>query len=267
MNAYQKFYDRLFTIEDTEIELRYLTAGKKLGLVVATAMLLSACQSETQTSVYDGQMVLAISWQPAFCERATRKPECKRVKRDRYDNTHFALHGLWPQPGSNIYCGVSQDEITQDKKRRWKKLAGLSLSDSLKQKLWQVMPGTRSFLHRHEWVKHGTCYSNSPETYYADSIKLMGAINGSAVQRLFAASIGKQLTGAQIRSAFDQSFGKGAGDRVRIACKRDGNRMLITELTVGLKGLAQGDLGELIKASPKTRRGCPAGIVDGVGLQ
>lgn len=239
----------------------------KCGLVALTATIVSACQSEQNQTPFDGAMVLAISWQPAFCERAKRRPECKQVKSDRYDNTHFALHGLWPQPGSNIYCGVSEGDRATDKKRRWKQLVGLGLSDGLKQKLWQMMPGAQSYLHRHEWVKHGTCYSKSPETYYRDSVKLLSEINASDVQKLFSQSIGKHLSGAQIRGAFDSAFGQGAGNRIRIACKRDGNRMLITELTVGLKGSAQTKMSELIAASPKTKKGCPGGIVDQVGLQ
>ena len=239
----------------------------KCILIASTVGLVSACQSESVQAPYDGQMVLAISWQPAFCERARRRPECKRVKSDRYDNTNFALHGLWPQPGSNVYCGVSDSEKTKDKKRRWRQLTGLGLSDDLKQRLWQMMPGAQSFLHRHEWIKHGTCYSNSPEIYYEDSVKLLGEINASEVQQLFSQSIGQMVTGVQIRSAFDRAFGKGAGERVRIACKRDGNRMLITELTVGLSGSAQTSMAQLMAKSPVTKRGCPGGIVDRVGFQ
>ncbi len=244
-----------------------LRVGIKWGLVALTATIVSACQNEQSTSPFNGPMVLAISWQPAFCERAKRRPECKAVKPDRYDNTNFALHGLWPQPGSNIYCGVSENDKATDKKRRWKQLAGLGLSDELKQKLWKMMPGAQSYLHRHEWVKHGTCYSNSPETYYQDSVKLLSEINASEVRELFSRSIGKRLSSAQIRSAFDRSFGKGAGKRVRISCKRDGNRTLITELTVGLNGSAQDKISELIAASPQTKKGCPGGIVDRIGLQ
>jgi ribonuclease T2 len=254
-------------IEDLNIRSQKLRAGLKWGLVALTATIVSACQSDPNQAPYDGAMVLAISWQSAFCERAKRRPECRRVKPDRYDTTNFALHGLWPQPGSNIYCGVSDKDIASDKKRRWRQLAGLGLSDELKQKLWQMMPGAQSFLHRHEWIKHGTCYSNSPEVYYQDSVKLLAEINASEVQKLFAQSIGQELSGAQIRSAFDQAFGKGAGDRVRIACKRDGKRMLITELTVGLRGSAQKDMAELIANAPTTKKGCPGGLVDQVGFQ
>src|SRR3546814_10932851 len=50
--------------------------------------------------------VLAVSWQPAFCETRPAKPECVTQDEDRFDASHFALHGLWPQPRGNVYCGV-----------------------------------------------------------------------------------------------------------------------------------------------------------------
>src|SRR3546814_1497468 len=41
--------------------------------------------------------VLAVSWQPAFCETRPAKPECVTQDEDRFDASHFALHGLWPR--------------------------------------------------------------------------------------------------------------------------------------------------------------------------
>ena len=158
---------------------------------------------------------------------------------------------------------------SNDKSRRWEKLGNLGLSANLQSNLEQVMPGTQSFLQRHEWIKHGTCYSKSPETYFADSIALMKLVNASGVQDLFARSTGQTLDGDTIRAAFDRAFGKGVGKRVRISCSRDGNRMVITELTLGLSGKItdKPDIAALALASPPTRPGCPAGVVDAVGLQ
>jgi len=214
-------------------------------------------------------MVLAISWQPAFCERARRRPECRSQKNGRYDTSHFSLHGLWPQPGSRSYCNVDDQLIATDKKRRWRDLPALGLSQEMRKALWRIMPGSQSFLHRHEWIKHGTCYSAKPERYYRDSVKLMEVINTSPVRDLFARNIGRELTNRQIRNAFDEAFGRGAGKRVRVSCKRDGKRELIVEITLGLSGsITDGaDIGKLITASRPTKPGCPAGIVDPAGFQ
>ncbi len=71
------------------------------------------------------------------------------------------------------------------------------------------------------------------------------------MQTFFAANIGKSVAGAQIRKYFDEAFGAGAGQRLRIACKDDGNRRLIAEMTLGLKGdiSPRTSLAKLIAAS------------------
>jgi ribonuclease T2 len=133
-----------------------------------------------------------------------------------------------------------------------------------------VMPGTQSLLERHEWIKHGSCYPGADaETYFQDAVRLMSTVNTSSVQGFVAANVGKTIQSADLRAKFDEAFGKGAGDRVRVACKPDGNRQLITEITLGLKGniSAGTSVADLIAASSPTDAGCPAGVIDAVGLQ
>jgi ribonuclease I len=78
------------------------------------------------------------------------------------------------------------------------------------------MPGTQSFLDRHEWIRHGTCYGRGdPQTYFQEALSLLDEVNGSAVQTLFASNIGKEITVGEVRTTFDTAFGSGAGDRVR----------------------------------------------------
>lgn len=187
----------------------------------------------------------------------------------RFDTDHFSLHGLWPQPAAAVYCDVSEAVVATDKRRRWRDLEGLGLNDSLQKRLFRIMPGARSFLHRHEWVKHGTCYDDDPNVYYQDSLALMEIVNNSPARQLFARSIGKPLRAGQVRRAFDQAFGEGTGERVRMSCRRDGRRQVITELTFSLAGEITEfpDLGKMARAAPRRRGGCPVGIVDRVGLQ
>lgn len=214
--------------------------------------------------------ILAVSWQPGFCETRPSKPECQTQSEDRFDASNFTLHGLWPQPRNNIYCNVAPAVVATDKDRRWGDLAALVLDETTRAELNIVMPGSQSNLHRHEWIKHGTCYNGeSAEVYYKDSIRLMNELNASPVRDLFADNIGQEITATQIRDAFDDHFGDGAGDKIKIACKRDGNRRLITEITIALKG----DLDELtmgnamLMAEDANNPGCNKGIVDPVGLQ
>ncbi|MCB1457643.1 MAG: ribonuclease [Nitratireductor sp.] len=213
--------------------------------------------------------VLALSWQPAFCETAPRKRECRSQMPGRADARQFSLHGLWPQPGSRVYCGVDPSVIARDKSGRWRDIPMQRIETEIWNRLRVAMPGTQSALERHEWIKHGTCHADTPDRYFADSLALLDAINASSMRKLFETRIGSNVTGAEIRRAFEKDFGPGAGKRLRIACERDGNRQIIGEITIGLKGAITGnpDLGALIAAASETDPGCPGGIVDPAGLQ
>jgi ribonuclease T2 len=208
--------------------------------------------------------VLALSWQPAFCQSKPDKIECRTQTASRPDATEFTLHGLWPQPRRNVFCGVDRTTAALDDQHQWDKLPAPDLSIETKVALATAMPGTQSLLERHEWVKHGTCYpGGTAEQYFKDAIRLARAVNDSVVQDFVAANIGKSITTSDLRAKFDEAFGKGAGERVRVACSRDG---LISELTIGLKGdIAAGtSLPDLIAASEPTDSGCPQGVVDAV---
>jgi ribonuclease T2 len=214
--------------------------------------------------------VLALSWEPAFCEGLPNKAECKSQTADRADAKQFSLHGLWPQPRRNVFCGVAQKDVDADDQHRWEDLPKPDLSAATKAALDAVMPGTASILERHEWIKHGTCYPvKSADRYFADAVKLTQGVNASAVGAFMAANVGKDMNSADLLAKFDEAFFVGAGSRVRVSCKPDGNRQLITEITIGLKGdiPAGTSLADLMKASAPTDPGCPHGVLDMVGLQ
>ena len=216
--------------------------------------------------------LLAASWQPGFCETRPDTRECRTQTPDRFDASHFTLHGLWPQPFSNIYCGVPANAEQDDRAGRWDDLPEVTLEAATRAELAKVMPGTASRLERHEWIKHGTCHGGTMEEYYADSLALIRALNASAVRALFAGKLGASLTTTQIRAAFDTAFGPGAGSRVRVSCVTDpsNGRRLIGEITIGLSGEIDDEtnLSDLIStAAPTADPGCSGGIVDAVGLQ
>ncbi|WP_421693427.1 ribonuclease T2 family protein [Aestuariivirga sp.] len=214
--------------------------------------------------------VLALSWQPAFCETNGKKPECRWQTGDRFDANYFSLHGLWPQPSTREYCKVDTALRSASEGGKWKDLPDLDLSLSTRTELETMMPGSKSMLERHEWAKHGTCYpASDPERYFRDALRLLKAVNGTGLPNLMMAETGRSVTTNQIRAQFDEAFGAGAGERVRVACKDDGNRRLISEITIGLRGDIPGGtpLAELIMASPPTDPGCPGGVVDPVGPQ
>ena len=208
--------------------------------------------------------VLALSWEPAFCEKMRSKTECKTQTAASYDASHFSLHGLWPQPRRNVFCGVDRATAALDDQHQWEKLPEPEFTAETKAALDKVMPGTQSVLERHEWIKHGTCYpGGNADQYFRDAVRLTHEVNASVVQAFVAANIGKTIQTADLRAKFDEAYGKGAGERVRVACSPDG---LISELTIGLKGdIASGmKMADLIAASDPTDAGCPAGVIDAV---
>ena len=73
------------------------------------------------------QNVLAVSWQPAFCETKPDKIECRTQTADRFDASNFTLHGLWPQPRRMAYCNVGKTDIANDKDGSWDELPEVSL--------------------------------------------------------------------------------------------------------------------------------------------
>jgi ribonuclease T2 len=234
-------------------------------LIVATAIAGVASAEETGGRT---QFILAASWQPAFCETNQRKAECVSQTNDRFDATNFSLHGLWPM--RKDYCDVSGNLRAKDKDGDWKELPEVVLSADTKTALDKAMPGTQSNLERHEWTKHGTCSKMSADDYFATAVRLVDELNASAVRDLFAANIGKSLTEDAIKAAFDQSFGPGAGDRVKMSCHRASNDRVISELTIGLSEEATADgntsLRDLIQGASRTSFGCSEGVVDAAGF-
>jgi ribonuclease T2 len=224
--------------------------------------------------------VLAASWEPAFCQTDSgwRKRECRTQTAERYDATHFSLHGLWPDDLTDkaifpCYCdrGAPREcdvELSDGPRIR--------VSQPIFDVLRKVMPGVMSRLHQHEWEKHGTCYEADktgpdagadPDEYFTEAIALMGQLNASPEQALFASHIGERLTRDEIEAAFNQAFGAGASERLTVKCS-GGN---ISELWINLKGdiTPESDLSDLILAAPTTsvstsERSCAGGKVAAV---
>lgn len=252
----------LVRIEGAEPPRRWVAAD--CGRFDATSAETPAARPVPGTGSMEDQYVLAASWQPAFCERRQEKPECRGQTPERPDARQFSLHGLWPQPIGRAYCGVSPAERERSESGAWDRLPEAALSPATRAALNARMPGVRSGLERYEWTKHGTCYGKGPDEYYRDAIALLDQLNGSAVQDLIEANIGRRLRAEEVRAAFDRAFGSGAGERVRLECDPDGR---IAELRIGLKGPVgpNPDLGALMRAAPPRAPGCRGGWVDRAG--
>ncbi len=237
-------------------------------LIAPLALALLFLPGLSKSGLAQQDYVLALSWQPAFCETLPDLPECRSQTEDRFDARHFALHGLWPEPRNNVYCGVPNALRELDRRRQWGRLPALDLSSELRTALNIVMPGAQSYLHRHEWIKHGTCHEvPEPESYFRDSMRLLDEINRSGLQELFEDAIALTLPYDTIRTALDLAFGNGAGDRIEVICKPLGSREVIVELRLNLSGpISDRPLADLIRDARPRQPGCDSGIVDAVGI-
>lgn len=221
------------------------------------------------------EYVLAASWQPAFCAGHADKDECRTQTADRFDATHFALHGLWPDDldDKKIYPCYCDRGTPRSCDRTLSRDESINLSPAVMDKLKVIMPGTQSGLELHEWPKHGSCYEDDktggdagadPDEYFSEAMALMAKLNESSLQPLFESHIGSSLTRGEIEAAFDTAFGAGASDRLIIKCSGGA----ISELWIGLKGdvTSTPDLKALIQAAPTTAtstndRSCKGGKV------
>ncbi len=208
------------------------------------------------------ELLLALSWHNAFCETHRYRKECRQGLGSRYSGHRFVLHGLWPQPRNNLYCDVSREQKQYDKNRQWNRIKRLNLSEKTRKELREVMPGVSSNLHRHEWVKHGTCYGTDAEVYFSEAVSLVKQVNHSKLGQFFANNQGKIVTLQQVRFKVDESFGRGSGKRVELRCKNG----MITELWFHL-GYGEDELSTLLKEGKPVRGRCQRGRIDRAGFR
>ncbi|MGC9351115.1 MAG: ribonuclease T2 family protein, partial [Sulfurovum sp.] len=151
----------------------------------------SAGISEERGKAKSEDTILALSWHNAYCETHRHKRECRRTLlasgKGKYRERHFVLHGLWPQPRSRTYCDVDRELVQLDKHGQWQYLPCLVMDEEVERRLEKVMPGYASGLHKHEWIKHGSCYGTDTAEYFEDAVRLTEQLNNSKVGNFFTA--------------------------------------------------------------------------------
>ncbi len=195
---------------------------------------------------------LAVQWFPSVC-KTHNYPACKRPLPFWLEN--FTLHGLWPK---RQYCHVPIRWKILDRKGAWQKIP-LRLNPTLSELLLQYMPGSISGLHKHEWVKHGSCYSDSPQLYFLDAISLVAQLNKTAIRDFFLENRGKRIQTYKIRKLYDRIYFKGAGKRVKFVCKNG----YLTQMYIRIRGdlSPSSPLSELMRHARPTYRGCKRGMI------
>ncbi|MBE3640076.1 ribonuclease T2 family protein [Mangrovicoccus algicola] len=216
--------------------------------------------------------LLALSWQPAFCEmqRGSPRPECRALEDGKlpWTESGFTLHGLWPQPRDRAYCGVTREEERADRAGDWDRLPRIALDRETATQLIRLMPGVRSQLERHEWTKYGSCYGDAAGQlgYFRDALWLTREIN-AALGPLMAGRLDRPARLDEMRRALDDAFGRGAGNALELVCRRDGPDWLISEIRLHLRGEINParPLAPLLRRDHPVPSDCESGLVDAAG--
>ncbi|SFB23540.1 ribonuclease T2 family protein [Azotobacter beijerinckii] len=143
-----------------------------------------------QTPGLQDSYVLAITWQPGFCEykldksKSKQKPECRAMDSGELNIAHFTLHGLWPNKkecGKNYgNCAKSDIQLSEET---------LSLV-----KPWMPNFQFENNFGNYEWQKHGTCQTGmDDDAYFRKAVTAVRTFNDSEAGQYIRANIGKSV--------------------------------------------------------------------------
>ncbi len=210
--------------------------------------------------------VLALSWQPAFCESHRNKKECAPNFDASYQKAgNFTLHGFWPNREA---CGSNYGNCEHLREQRdFCAYPAVELNPVTAKQLNQVMPGTVSCLERHEWWKHGTCQVGwDASQYYEVAMDLVRQFNDSGLRKYMADNMGKTVRREDFLKQVDSGLGAGSSDRLQLLCA--GGKLTEVRLSLPAQIQPGSKLSELIQTSqPSFRSTCSASfVIDAVGF-
>lgn len=239
----------------TKAAFSFLVAG--ISFFIATGLAVA------QSAPAGGgtQEVLSVSWQSGYCAARPKSGGCADFSATSTAARQFSLHSRFQLRKS--YCGIEAGLKQRARKGKWTDLPDITLASATKERLLAAMPTARLGLDRQQWLRSGSCVATSAEAYYGRSLDLLDQLNASPVRALFSGKAGGTVTLADVRAAFDAAFGPGAGERVRLSCRKAGDRTIVVGLTIGLAA-GEGLLPDLIEGSSPTKSRCAEGTT-GVG--
>lgn len=231
-------------------------------MVLAAACLLAGCEPSPQVDHY----ILALSWQPAFCEANAQRPECAELDDGDFAAANLVLHGLWPNAADGdhpFYCGVMETDRDADTSGAWCALPEAGADAETRRDLAEVMPGSRSCLDRHEWIKHGTCSGLDGDAYFDLSARLVRDVAATHLAQELRAQTGGQVALRRLLQAFEEDFGPGAARALEVTCRRSGGVAYLAEIRLALRRDAIDQplsRAGLFLDGPAPRGGCPGEI-------
>ena len=205
--------------------------------------------------------VLAITWQPGFCEHVKyngKKPECDAMNSGALPAKTLSLHGLWP---NRKECGTQYGSCSGE---------AFALSKDTIEKVAPWMPNffyERTF-GAYEWNKHGKCQSLPPDAYFIKAVSAVRVVNDSEVGKIVLGSVGKSFRVGEFFDRVRARYGDRVANSITLVCTQ---RKYLQEIRVSLPldfGTDR-DLGQMVGgAAPAPAReiGCADEVyVEGAG--
>ncbi|GAB3389480.1 ribonuclease T2 [Azotobacter armeniacus] len=143
-----------------------------------------------QTPGLQDSYVLAVTWQPGFCEhklaksKSKQKPECRAMESGELNIANFTLHGLWPNKKE---CGKNYGNCAK---------SDIQLSEETLSFVKPWMPNFQfeNSFGNYEWKKHGTCQTDmDDDAYFRKAVTAVRTLNDSEVGQYIRANIGQSV--------------------------------------------------------------------------
>ncbi|SHF36162.1 ribonuclease I [Modicisalibacter ilicicola DSM 19980] len=246
-----------------------MSIKRLLGGVLMTLALVSnepALAGATLEAEGFDHYVLALTWQPGFCETTSRPlAECRDAEVQESAEQGFVLHGLWP----SLPQRLADEGITP---RRWRAEgcfleqpraggsfcrahAPFGFSEPLAGELDEAMPGRASCLDRYQYAKHAACLELPADDYFAMAVELLETVNASAFVDFVMIHRGGELDRNALIETFEAVFGQGTGRALNLKCAGRGNRVL-TEVRIGIDARRLADFPAARSLVPLHRGRC-----------
>lgn len=232
---------------------RLLALAAILLALVAVGVLMRERRTEPASppSASDSSL-LVVTWGPSLCKVESSIKGCRSGRVGSLGQS-FVLHGLWPQPKDQQYCGVPKN--SRDRKE-------VPLPPDLQARLKSLMSDS-SVMAPHEWYAHGSCSGVTPTEYFSIATTLADQAI-AVLDPVFDRQAGGRINARSVREAVDAQFGSGAGARVALACKDAGGGPVVYEVRLSLPPVARlrpdpPSLAEALAAAPAVPPGCGQG--------
>ncbi len=238
-----------------------------LGAVVIAAIVFSVLVvdrpgEDPDTLAADStSSLLVVTWAPSLCAVEQSNPGCRSGHVGAMGPT-LMLHGLWPQPRTEQFCGAPRGGDGGDAD-----LSSLNLPQNLQTNLQSMMSDV-DVMAPHEWKAHGTCSGVTPTEYFTTAVSLTEQVV-KILDPVFTAARGGHVSLNAIRDRLAADVGDNAGERVGLDCHEvKGAGVVAYEVHVSLPPVpelksASGDvlLKDVITKGPPIAAGCRRGSV------